>query len=141
MCYFSGQEWTWERWPWRVIPHSPKIQNYWSLTIRLFSVITRTLLEWVLPLCRGAVGVIYSPSRPGSIVSQKMGFVTNSKTHSQAFFFCVRSLNVCLGTVKPVRWLSYLLLPIKPWGHSSWCSDSHDGLWRNLKWVRTPVVQ
>ena len=46
----SGLEWTWERWQWRGTPHSPKLQHYWNLTIRLFSVISRTLVEGrVLP--------------------------------------------------------------------------------------------
>ena len=44
-CYHSGPKWTWERWLWRCSPHSPKLQNYWSLTIKLFSIITRTLLR------------------------------------------------------------------------------------------------
>ena len=45
-----------------VFPQSPSI--YWNLIIRLFSVINRTLIgEGVLPLCRGAVSVFYSPSR------------------------------------------------------------------------------
>ena len=44
MCYHSGSEWTWERWQWRSIPHSPKLQHYWSLTIRLFNVISRILV-------------------------------------------------------------------------------------------------
>ena len=42
----------------------PKLQHYWSLTIRLFSVISGHSLGrgGVLPFCRGAVGVFYSPS-------------------------------------------------------------------------------
>ena len=43
--------------------HSPKLQYYWSLTIRLFSVISRTLIGGVLPLCRDAIRVFCSPSR------------------------------------------------------------------------------
>ena len=54
--------WTWERWQWRGTPHSPKLQHYWSLIIRLFSAISRTLVRGVLPLCRDAVGVFCSPS-------------------------------------------------------------------------------
>ena len=35
----------------------------------MFSVISRTLVRgWVLPLCRGAVSVFYSPSRLGKLV-------------------------------------------------------------------------
>ena len=41
----------------------PKYQYYWNLTIRLFSVISRTLVGGILPLCRDAVGVFYSPHR------------------------------------------------------------------------------
>ena len=40
------------------IPHSLKLQHYWNLTIRLFSVISRTLVGGGLPLCREVV-VIY----------------------------------------------------------------------------------
>ena len=54
-------EWTWEQWQWRSALHSPKLQHHWNLTIRLFSVIYRTLMGG-LPLSRGAVGVFYSPS-------------------------------------------------------------------------------
>ena len=43
-CYHSGPEWIWERWQWRGTPHSPKLQDYWNLTIRLFSVISRALV-------------------------------------------------------------------------------------------------
>ena len=36
----------WEQWQWRGAPYSPRPQHYWDLTIRLFSVISRTLVEW-----------------------------------------------------------------------------------------------
>ena len=42
-CYQSVSEWTWEQWQWRSTPHSPKLQD-WTFTIRLFSVISRTLV-------------------------------------------------------------------------------------------------
>ena len=42
-CYYSGPEW--ERWQWRGTPNSPKLQHYWTLTIRLFRVISRTLVR------------------------------------------------------------------------------------------------
>ena len=47
--------------------HSPKLQD-WSLTIKLFSVICRTLVGvgWILLLYRDVVGVFYSPSWQGS---------------------------------------------------------------------------
>ena len=44
-CYHSRPECTWERWEWRGTLHSPKLQYYWSLTIRLISVVSRTLVR------------------------------------------------------------------------------------------------
>ena len=67
-CYHSGPEWTWEQWQWRSTPHSPKLQHYYSFTIRWLSVITKhSLREGVLPLGREAVGVFYSLSRLGTV--------------------------------------------------------------------------
>ena len=40
-------------------------QHCWNLTIRLFSVISRTLVGRRVTLCRGAVSVFYSPSQGG----------------------------------------------------------------------------
>ena len=39
-----GQERTWEQWQRRGTPYSPKFQYYWNLTIRLFSILSRTLI-------------------------------------------------------------------------------------------------
>ena len=66
-CYHSELEWTLEQWQWRDTPHSLKLQD-WSLTIRLFSIISRTLIREgsLSHLCRDAVGVFYSPSWLGS---------------------------------------------------------------------------
>ena len=38
-CNHSGPEWTWEWRQWRGTPYPPKLQHYWNLSIRLFSVI------------------------------------------------------------------------------------------------------
>ena len=46
-------------------PYFPKLQHYWNFTIRLLSVISRTLVVGVLSLCRGAVSVFCRPSRLG----------------------------------------------------------------------------
>ena len=43
-----------------VLLHSANLQQYWNLTIRLFSVINKTLVGGILPNDRGAVGVFYS---------------------------------------------------------------------------------
>ena len=36
-----GPEWAWEQSQWRSALHFSKLQHYWSLTIRLFSIISR----------------------------------------------------------------------------------------------------
>ena len=55
-------------WQWRGTLHSPKLQHYWSLTIRLFNVISKTMIVEVLPLCRDAVGVFYIPIQLGHLI-------------------------------------------------------------------------
>ena len=44
-CYHSRPQWTWEKWQWKGTLHSPKLQHNWNLTIRLFSVISVTLVD------------------------------------------------------------------------------------------------
>ena len=39
-------QWTREWWQWKGTLQSPKFQHYWNFTIRLFSVISRTLVLW-----------------------------------------------------------------------------------------------
>ena len=46
----------------KVTLHSPKLQHYWSLTIRLLCVTSRILVARVLLLCRDAVGVFCNAS-------------------------------------------------------------------------------
>ena len=47
----------------------PKFQYYWSLIIRLISVISRTLVARVLPLCIEAAGVFFGLNRLGQFNS------------------------------------------------------------------------
>ena len=71
----------------RVDLHSPKLQHYWNLTIRLFSVIYsgHSGGEGVLPLCREAVGIFYSPNRLGDFIlellNQQGNHVERLKNH------------------------------------------------------------
>ena len=63
------KDWTLEPWQWKGTLHSPKLQHYWNLTIRLFSVISRTfVVVGFLPIFREAVGVFYSHSRLGKLL-------------------------------------------------------------------------
>ena len=66
MCYRYRLELSLVWWQWWVAQHSSKLQHYWSLTIRLFSAISRTFVGEVLPLCRDAV-VFCSPCWMGQI--------------------------------------------------------------------------
>ena len=76
-CYHSGPEWTWEGWQWRGTPHSPKLQQY---TIRLFSVISRTLVRRVLPptlqICSRSI------PRPHQTGSEEKCFANSFPQHS-----------------------------------------------------------
>ena len=59
-------KWIWEQWQWRGTPNFPKLQHYWNLTIRLFSVISKTLVGsgcLVLSFCRNPVSLFYSPGQ------------------------------------------------------------------------------
>ena len=68
----------------------PKAQHYWDLTIRLFSVISGHSLGVVLPLCRGAVSVYYSPNRLGNFYQDSL----------QYFKICVPPLDIlCKGHI------------------------------------------
>ena len=47
-------------------PHSTKLQHHWNLTIRLFTVISKTLVGGgVLPLCEDAIDVFSGSTRLG----------------------------------------------------------------------------
>ena len=54
----SESQWIWEQFQWKGTPISPNLQC-WSQAIKLFNVISRTLVGWILPVCRNAVGVFY----------------------------------------------------------------------------------
>ena len=65
-CYHFRLEWTWEWWQWRGAPHSPKLQHYWILMIRLFSVICRTLVDGRLSYFSTCSRCILQPQPTGS---------------------------------------------------------------------------
>ena len=73
-CYNSGPDWTWEQWQWRGAPHSLKLQHYWNLTIRLFSVIY-TSLVWgggLTPLQRSSRCILHpQPTVQLNFVNEK----------------------------------------------------------------------
>ena len=50
----------------------------------MFSVISRTFVGGVLPICGGAVGVFYSPNRLGKICNQDIGMKFGIEKYSMA---------------------------------------------------------
>ena len=63
-CYHSDPGWIRKRRQRRGTPYSLKVQHYWILTIRLFSVISMSPVGGgVLHPWRDAVGVFYHPNR------------------------------------------------------------------------------
>ena len=83
--FHSRPEWTCEQWQWRGNLHSPKLQHYWNLTIRLFSVIPRTLMEGILLFSREAIGIFYSPSQQSNFFS-KTGCLTKDKEPNLLYY-------------------------------------------------------
>ena len=65
--------WTWEQCQWRGTPHSPKLQHYWSLTVRLFSVISMTFIGWVFPFLQRCSRCIRQPQPTGTLIRVFLG--------------------------------------------------------------------
>ena len=71
-CYTLGQSRHWSDWG---AQHFSKLRYYRSLSIRLFNVIYRTLTGDVLPLCRDAVVIFYSPSQQGYLTITVFNYI------------------------------------------------------------------
>ena len=73
--------------PYQVLPRRARVdlgamamKECSVFTIRRFSVISRSLIAWgVLPLCRCAVSIFYSPSRLGKQKKTAVGRFFNNK--------------------------------------------------------------
>ena len=104
--YHSGSEWTWEQWQQRGTQDSSNLQGR-SLIINSFSVITGHSLRWeLLPLCRDAIGVFYSPDRLWwqQLVWSELTSVALSETrmfsiflHSEFFLKFSLDLSICIS--------------------------------------------
>ena len=73
LSWISGSKWTWERWQWSVTPHFPKLQHYWNPTIKLFSVIWRSLFVGSLTPLQKSSWCILQPQPIGlrfSVISR-----------------------------------------------------------------------
>ena len=89
---------------WKGTLHSPKLQYYWNLTIRLFSVISRTLVRGVLPLCREAVGVLYSPSQMGKLFCSTLFTRLHTLKKIITYFFLTRRCNPIIYYLTGSEW-------------------------------------
>ena len=96
LCYHSGPEWNLELWQWRGTLHSPKPQHYWCLTIRLFSVISRTLI--------GRVGFTFLQRCSQSILQPQLTELLD------ACYFCCGTV-VCLEGKSEKRCNKSLFFP------------------------------
>ena len=107
--YHSRLEWTWEWWQWRGTWHSPKLQYYWNLPIRLFSILCRTLVGEVLLLSRNAVGIFSSPSCLGQDSMCKTRRVSGKIIISQSYVLRqLHSFGNCIWNCQLVSVLSLL---------------------------------
>ena len=61
-------EWTLEAIAMEGAPHPPKLQHYWNLTIRLFSVICKTLIGGGLTPLQRCTGYILQLQPTGQII-------------------------------------------------------------------------
>ena len=82
-CYHTVWEWTWERWQCRGTMNSRKLWHYCNLTIRLFSVISRTIV-WggLTPLLRCS-RCILQPQPTGWIY-----YTLEKNTRRKTFMWC-----------------------------------------------------
>ena len=97
--------WTWKRWQWRGTTYSPKFQYYRNLTIRLFRVISRTLV--------GICGGSYSSAEKQSVYSTALD--DRAMIPNRVQIICVKNVryyitaqtnnNFCYSQIKNVRFL------------------------------------
>ena len=88
--YHTRSEWTREQRQRRGTLHSLNLQG-WILVIKLFNVISRTLVGgWVLPLCKDAVSVFYYPGCLGYMINEKLAKRISKFWDKSKFlwFFC-----------------------------------------------------
>ena len=77
-CSHTGPEWTWERWQWRSTLHPLTLLHYWNLTIRLFIVISRTLIGMYYPSAE--MQSVYSTVSPANWKTAKIDMSINKET-------------------------------------------------------------
>ena len=101
-----------------------KLQHYWSLTIRLFNVISRTHVRGVSPVCWDAVVLFYSlpPSRLGHRT-----LIGGSVTSLQRCSRCILQTPSQLG--KGLFWVYFLILTVL------WSKRSSSSYWSPISTV------
>ena len=118
-CYHTGPEWTWERWPWRGTPHSPKLQPCWNLTMGLFSVISGHSLGGGLSLLQRSSRSILQPQPTGQSLFRIRSFI---------YIACIFWTS-CM-------WITYNQ---RPSGHIWWCNGWQALLAKRHEWVQVSL--
>ena len=123
-CFHSASEWIWKQWQWIGTLNSQTLQD-WSLTIRLFSVIIRTLLGGYLSV---EMQLVYSidHSRLGSsvlsvcvCVCSPMYFVSEQHIHfSQSKWRCPDKTEQWLKTIQFIITLFRVTCRYTVWQYS-----------------------
>ena len=100
-CYHS--KWSREQWQWRQTPHSPNLQS-WGLVIRLFNVISRTLLVGCLILWQRCSRRILLPQQTKLFEKHsKDNCLHGGYTKQIRIFLTLKSFFVAVGWL--VGWL------------------------------------
>ena len=84
-CNHSGSEQTSEQWQWRDTPHTPNLQS-WSLAIRWFNVISRTLIWSGWSYLSAEMQLVYSTSKLTGLRKKEI------QTASYRIWTCVTKL-------------------------------------------------
>ena len=120
---------------------SAKYQHHWNLTIKLFSVIFRTLVAGVLSFCREAVGVFYSPSQLRHQVTpwEVLPLCEMQSVYSTALADWATILSDCHCLTVDFAVLADHGEKMKESEKTGKCLDLAENL-RNLRNMRLPVV-
>ena len=96
----------------RVSSHSLKLKHCWSLSIRFFKVIYRTLIGGLLPLYRDAISAFYSPSWLGHKT-----FIEEVLIHCRDAMYSTAPTPADLAIIKSFYYYSSLFLYSKSNGN------------------------
>ena len=140
-------------------PHSPKLQHYWSLSIRLFSVISRTLVAgWVYPFAEKKQSMYSTTQADWATRNSSWGLLPLYKEADGVFFSPSRLDNkkLVVRDLTPLQKSSQCILQPKPTGQQEtrrggsypstkkqmvYSSAQADSTTRNSSWGILPLYR